>query len=174
MGRSLSTKLVYGYDLGGDEEGWKFNNVARVHGADKPYGYIEYTEVVWPGWVDLDDGDEPDDFISQAEDRLVREIGKFDEEFMAEDGYFDRRREAKKLSGLDTLDFELYGVSDYTAWAFGVDLGSDYAIHVVDVTKLAGTELAKYDDLLRRALEALEIKPTDQLKPHLLSLASYF
>jgi hypothetical protein len=176
MGRSLSTKLVYGYDLGGesDDDGWRFNNKPVVYSAGTPYEYtVQTTE--WPAWVHLDgDEENPGDFIDQANDRLVREIAKFTEEYTADSGYFERRNAAKKLSGLDILDFELYGVSEYTAWAFGVDLGGDYAIHPVDVTKLLPVELAKYDKILRRALEALEIKPTGQPVPRLMSLASYF
>lgn len=177
MGRSLSTKLVYGYDLGGDnDEGWKFNLSPKVIGAGTDWSY-EHEDVSWPGWVTLDNDDEdgPDYFIGQATDRLMAVLAGFTEEWSGfDDKYFTRRKEAKKAAGLDVLGFALYGVGDYTSWAFGVDLGSGTSLQTVDVTKLSPAELAKNDVLLRRALDVLEIKPTDQPAPRLLSLASYF
>src|ERR1700747_528171 len=71
MGQSLSTKIVYGYSIGGEADGWQFEE----------YDEAEY-EMRWPEWVELDgDGDDeyprPDDLLSQAQDRLLHQLTGF-------------------------------------------------------------------------------------------------
>lgn len=178
MGRSLSQKIVYGYSIGGREDGWQFEE----------YDENKYT-MQWPAWVELDNGDvgesaEPDDFISQAQDRLLNVIGGFEDsdDWMTEgevrDAYYDRKQAAeKKLGG---VEFCLYGYSDYTEWVIGFELADGYdGISEIDKTFLANllnpVNVADMDYKLDAAIRALELHPKGQSAgPRLLLLSSYF
>jgi hypothetical protein len=177
MGRSLSTKIVYGYDIGSQngDDGWKFEE----------YDASEY-RIKWPEWVQLDDEDsdgEPDDFISQAKDRLLSELTSFkdSDDWDSSDqkvsrAYYDQKHAAKKKLG---IDFEIYGVGDYTEWVMGFEMGHDYdGIGELDpaliATLLNPLNMADMDYRLREAVRVLQLRPKGQIAPRLLLLASYF
>lgn len=174
MGKGLSTKIVYGYDIGGgEEEGWNFEE----------YDGSEY-EMKWPDWVDrdaLDDDDnDPNAFISQAKDRLLTQLTGFkilDYGDPARPGdYYDQKRAAEKKLG---LNFATYGVGDYTEWTLGFELARDHdglgeLDHELIATLLNPLNMADMDYRLREAVRVLQLHPRGQAAPRLLLLASYF
>jgi hypothetical protein len=84
MGMGSSGILAYGYDLGGVEDGWNF--------PDLEYGQ-------WaPPDVNEDQGDEFD-FAEWAEKKLLLSVGVTEDD--RSDGWFDRRKEAKELLGVE-------------------------------------------------------------------------
>lgn len=178
MGRSLSQGIVYGYSIGGRENGWNFEE----------YDENEYA-IKWPDWVELDNGEEdegaePEDFITQAGERLLNVIGGFEEsdDWMTEgevrDAYYDRKQAAeKKLGG---VEFCIYGYGDCTEWAIGFELADGYdGISEIDKTiftdLLNPVNMADMDYKLDAAIRALELHPKGQAGgPRLLLLSSYF
>lgn len=132
MGRSLSQSVVYGYSIGGREDGWQFEE----------YDENEYA-MKWPDWVELDNGEEdegaePEDFITQAGERL-------------------------KEKNID-VEFSIYGYGDYTEWTIGFELTDGYdGISEIDKTIFAGllnpVNLADMDYKLDAAIRALELHP---------------
>jgi len=173
MGRSLSTKIVYGYDIGGREDGWNFEE----------YDDREY-RMKWPEWVvtddpDADPDDDPDDFVSQAQDRLLAELTDFKEipwDQPRPDDYYSKKNAAEKALG---IEFEIYGVSDYTQWVIGFELARESdGIGEIDSALIAAMlnplNMADMDYRLGQALRVLQLHPRGQLAPRLLLLASYF
>jgi hypothetical protein len=171
MGRSLDVTILYGYDLGGPEDGWKFNKAGKY-------------ETAWPSWVKLNDEGYPDDsedegFAHQADEYLLREMAGFTEEWddSSDSGYFTRKKAAEQAVGLDRLVFDSRGASyDYDQWAFGVKLGSGYDILEIDRAWFDPATLHSYDSILKRAiaLMQLEFDPAEQPGPRVLALVSFF
>lgn len=172
MGRSLSTKIVYGYDIGSQDsdDGWNFEE----------FDAHEY-EMKWPEWVvrkDVDD--DAEDFISQAKDRLLTELTGFkileyDDPAMPGD-YYEKKRAAEKQLG---IEFEIYGVGDYTEWVIGFEMAKERdGISEIDSALIAGMlnplNMADMDYRLGQAIRVLQLHPKGQLAPRLLLLASYF
>lgn len=172
MGRNLSTKIVYGYDIGSanGDDGWKFEEFNR-----------STYEMEWPDWVEREVGDEddPDDFISQAKDRLLTQITGFQTLGYDEiwpDSYYKQKNDAQKRLG---IEFEIYGVGDYTEWVMGFEMARDSdSISVLDQELIASLlnplNLADMDYRLREAIRVLQLKPKGQPAPRLFLLASYF
>lgn len=173
MGRSLSTKIVYGYDIGSQnsDDGWKFEE----------YDAADY-RMHWPEWVTEldDDDDEPDDFITQAKGRLLTELTGFkvrtdySEEWP--DSYYKEKHAAEKRLG---LEFEIYGVGDYTEWVLGFEMARESdGIGEIDSELIAALlnplNMADMDYRLREAVRVLGLHPKAQPAPRLLLLASYF
>ncbi len=156
MGRSLSAKLVYGYDLGGGEDEWK------IHEVDED-GTLAVS------WYDDDEDDA--DFATAAEDHLLNAIG-FTEKWgdCDDDGYFGREREAKARLG---VKFEWYGLSDYSETLLIAHEVEVCGAMTVDPGALANhPDLAKWDTALASAITALGITPT-QDKPGWILCAYY-
>jgi hypothetical protein len=164
---------MYGYNLGGDMDGWNFTEY-----DDENY------RTIWPSWMELDDGDDPDDPITQMQDRLREKIGGFEDNF--EDGglwqadeetradYFKRKHAAEKLVG---ITFDMYGVSDYTGWVIGFQVSeSSGCLEEIEAPSplITGYPYKEWEYRLAKVLEALEITLEDQPKPRLLALVSYF
>ena len=177
MGQSLSTKIVYGYSIGGEADGWQFEE----------YDEAEY-EMRWPEWVELDgDGDDeyprPDDFISQAQDRLLTQLTGFKlfdygdySGPLPPDSYDHEKNAAEKRLG---LKFVLHGVGDWTEWCLGFEMArSSSSISELDAELIAGMlnplNMADMDYRLREAIRVLQLHPKAQATPRLLLLASYF
>lgn len=144
MGRSLSAKLIYGYDLGGGEDEWKIAEVG------------EYGDLA----VDWFDEDSEDGFDEQAERRLLNASG-FTETY--EDGnadYFAREREAKTRLG---VEFTWYGVNDYSEHVLAAHKIDVCGAEVVDLAALAAhPDRGTWDTALSSALDALGITPTQE------------
>lgn len=169
MGSSLSTKIVYGYDIGGGGEGWNFEE----------YDDSEY-EMKWPGWVDLGGIEEdPGNFISQAQERLLAELTDFREipwDQPRPGDYYSQKNAASNALG---IKFDIYGVSDYTEWVIGFEMARDHdGIGEIDSQLIASMlnplNMADMDYRLGQALRVLQLHPKGQLAPRLLLLASYF
>jgi hypothetical protein len=171
VGRSLDVTVVYGYDLGGSEAGWKFNKAGKY-------------ETAWPSWVKLNEDGYPDDsedegFAEQAGDYLLREMAGFTEEYRASSAsdYFARKKAAEQAAGIDKLVFDSRGASyDYDQWAFGIKLGSGYDILEINRNWFDPATLNSYDAILNRAvtLMQLEFDPAEQPGPRVLALVSFF
>lgn len=172
MGRGLSTKIVYGYDIGSQnsDDGWKFEE----------FDASTY-EMKWPGWVTELDDEEPDDFITQAKARLLTELTGFreldiDDPVAWTADYFAQKRAAEARLG---LDFEIYGVGDYVEWVLGFELACESdGIGVLDQEFIAALlnplSMADMDYRLREAIRVLQLHPKGQVAPRLLLLAAYF
>jgi hypothetical protein len=173
MGQYLSTKIVYGYDIGSarGDDGWKFEEFDA-----KAY------KMNWPDWVDLtdmDEDDEPDDFTSQAQDRLLTEltgfkIMEYDDPAIPSDYYAKKRAAEDKLG----IEFEIYGVGDYTEWVMGFTLAHEDEFSELNPELIAGLlnpiNMADMDYRLRDAIRVLQLHPKNQVAPRLLLIASYF
>lgn len=144
MGRSLSTKLVYGYDLGGGEDEWKVREVDEYGGLT----------VDWFG-------EDDNDFVGSAQRRLLAAAG-FTEtwETRKDDGYYAREREAEAGLG---VKFDWYGVGDYSEHVLVAHKIDIYGAAVVDLTALTThPNRAMWDAALSSALEALAVTPTQE------------
>ncbi|MEV7014072.1 hypothetical protein [Streptosporangium sp. NPDC051022] len=154
MGRSLSAKLVYGYDLGGGEDEWNVREVDE-------YGGLTVA------WFDEDDND----FVGAAQRRLLAAAG-FTEtwETRKDDGYYGREREAEASLG---VKFGWYGVSDYSEHVLVAHEIKVCGAEPVDLAGLAvHPNRAAWDAALSSALEALGITPTQE-QPGWLLCAYY-
>lgn len=153
MGMSSRARLVYGYALGGNEdgEGW------LVEEANE-YGEWE------PDWM----GD--DDLISAAEQRLLASVG-FTETDYKSPGYFDRQRDAEARLGVELVPHG-YELSCYALATHKVTVEwGDTA--VLDFAALESARVAgDWDSKLAAAVGALGMTPK-QAKPAWLLLAVY-
>ncbi len=141
MGQSTNGMLGYGYDLGGDEGGWK---VAEAG---------EYGEWM-PSWS-TEDGDVRED----AERRLLASVGFTETDWRAE-GYYDRKRAASSRLG---VEMEAYCSGDYPMWLLAAAVITVYRgdCKVVDFAALEAQRVDdEWDAKLAAAVEALGIEPT--------------
>jgi hypothetical protein len=156
MGSSPNGILAYGYALGG-ADGWNIREVDEYNGIDPD-------KVTW---YDEDD----DDFVTQAEKRLLVASGFTETDWQAE-GYFDRKREAVARVG---VEFRYHGNHDYLRHSLvtktiTVEWGD---AKVLDLSALLAESAEHgWDDKLAAALTALGITPTQE-KPGWL-LCTYY
>ncbi|MFF8100157.1 hypothetical protein ACF07S_10335 [Streptomyces sp. NPDC016640] len=158
MGQSTNGMLVYGYDLGGEEE-WKIREAG------------EYGELPPLDWFDPDN-EEGDGFQEAAERRLLAQLADFTETDWRADGYFEREREAKARLG---VEFDTYCSGDYPMYLLAAKVITVYrgSAEEIDMTELAiAPEMNGWDEKLNAAVQALGITPT-QDKPKWL-LCSYW
>jgi len=87
MGNSPQAKLVYGYQLGGDDGGWYIDEVD---------GYGEIDSELLPWLQDLN-GEDSEEFVTQTENRLLATIAGFTETDWQVDGFYARRIAARAL-----------------------------------------------------------------------------
>ncbi|ATY17133.1 hypothetical protein CU254_41900 (plasmid) [Amycolatopsis sp. AA4] len=147
--------LAYGYDLGGDERGWKVEET-----DDHGHPAI--------AWHDID-GDK-DNFVEEATGRLLAALAGFTETDQHADGYHDRRKAAEK-----SLDVHIvrHGDPNDTSYALAT---SSVSVEEGDSMPLNPAELFDPADLelrnrrLAAALAALGITPR-QDRPQWLVLA---
>lgn len=155
MVRTLTAKLVYGYDLGGVEDEWK------VREANE-YGGLALD------WL----GEDTDDVIDAMEERLLAVAAGFTEPLPAEGrgDYYARRRAAK--SSL-RVGISWYGVSGYNGYLLAAHTIHVWGAEVVDLAALeAHPARPKWDAALAAAVEALGVTPTQE-KPGWLLCADY-
>lgn len=156
MGQSTNAVLAYGYDLGGDEGEWKFAEFDQ-----------DTYEIRLPWFVDSDDTGEDDEaggFIEQAEARLLAEVAGFVEADWQSEGYFDGKREAEALLG---VEFESYCSGDcpmyvLAAHVITVHRGDSQLLDLAALANAVG--VSDWDAKLDAAIKALGITPT-QAKP---------
>ncbi|GGW98962.1 hypothetical protein [Streptomyces chartreusis] len=157
MGMSTNAMLVYGYHLGSDDGGWLVRGVG------------EYGELPTLSWHQSESDDA--DFGTDVELRLLASVG-FTETDWSADGYYDRKREAEARLGVE-LEFHCSG--DYPMYLLTAKSITAYRgdAKEIDFAALqAETEQAGADAKLRAALEALELRPTQE-QPRWL-LCSYW
>lgn len=156
MGRSLTAKLVYGYDLGGAEDEWK------VREANE-YGGLTLD------WLDED----TDDVIGDMERRILAVVAGFTETWETSDdgkGFFRRKRAAEATLG---VKFGSYGVSDYSAYLLSAHSVDVRGAEVMDLAALEShPDRPQWDAALTAAIQALGITPMQE-KPGWLLCASY-
>jgi hypothetical protein len=146
MGTSTNAILVYGYDLGSSEDGWKVEPNEELEAE----GYYD-TET--------------------AADALRASVGFTEQDWRA-DGYFERKNAADAKVG---VALKRYCHSDFPMYVLAAETITVYRgdCKTLDFTALAGQVQAKgWDAKLARALEALGLTPL-QKKPEWL-LVSYW
>lgn len=155
MGQSANGVLVYGYDLGGDEE-WK------VQGAG------EFGEPPAVDWFDPDD-EEGDHFQAAAQRRLLAEIAGFAEEWSAgDDGYFDREKAAKARVGVEFVTYCSHDYPMYVLAAKAITVDQGY-VNDIDMAGLVQAPAREgWDEKLRAAIAALGLTPTQEQAKWLL------
>ncbi|MEH0579035.1 hypothetical protein QBA54_32200 [Streptomyces sp. B21-108] len=153
MGAATDAILVYGYDLGGADEGWKVQEVDE-------YGYLLPTS-----WHEPTDDEDGDDIGTAVEKQLLATVGEFTETWTRgarETGYWERRREAQKRIGVTLETYCSHSVPAYAlaAHATTVHRGDVEYIDPQDLLWKPPTE--KWDARLARALEALGLTPVQE------------
>jgi len=161
MGTSTNAMLIYGYDLGSEEK-W------LLEGAG------EWGEFPKVDWYDSESEDGEDEgFYEAVEDRLLRVIGGFTETDWQAEGYFDRKREArKKLGG---VEIETHCSGDYPMYVLSAKRITAYRgdVETIDFIALeAEVQESDADAKLQAALDALGVRPL-QAQPKWL-LCSYW
>lgn len=155
MGHAPKAQLIYGYDLGGDDDGWAFAEYDQ-----------DECEISLP-WFDP-----TKEFAEEAEKRLLAQIAGFTEEWRQGAGseFFAREKAAKAQLG---VEFEFYGyemcghaLSAHREWV-------EWSATAVDLAALASRPAAEgWDDKLAAAVAALGITPKQE-RPGWLLAASY-
>ncbi|MEV2239589.1 hypothetical protein [Micromonospora sp. NPDC049891] len=142
MGTSTNAMLVYGYDLGSDDE-WK------LEGAGK------YGEYDWEAhdWHNEDEG-----FAESAEVKLLAAHG-FTETDWQVDGFYQRQREAKAAMGVEVVthcsgEYPMYVLAAKEIVAHR----GDAKVLDLDALNREAVE-GGYDEKLRAALTALGLTP---------------
>ena len=159
MGQSTNGILAYGYDLGGDEGGWKVREAG------------EYGDLTLPWLPEPEDFDDYD--LATLLERRLLDASGFTETY--EDGrpdYFARVRAAKEALG---VELESYCMGDYPMYVLAAKAITAYRgdCDVVDMAELSRPEtLAGWDAKLSAALAALGMPPVQE-KPAWL-LCSYW
>ncbi|WP_406321774.1 hypothetical protein [Streptomyces sp. NBC_00519] len=147
MGLATDAILVYGYDLGSPDSGWK------VHGVG------EYGELPPLDWYDEVD----DDFVTSVQTRLMAEVGRFTEERAPdarENGYFDRKRAAEKQVGVKVETYCSHSAPMYVTHTTTVHRGEVEYLDPDDLLTRPSTE--DWDSRLTVALDALGLVPVEE------------
>jgi hypothetical protein len=155
MGVSTDGIFAYGFNLGGDEGGWK------VEGAGE-WGNWE------PTWYDPDGEDSLTEVIER---RLLASVGFTETDWQAE-GYFKRKKDAEAKLGVSLVR---HCSSEYTMYILAACeiTASRGDVKTVDFSVLDQQRQGEdWDAKLRQALNALGIVPS-QAEPAWL-LVSYW
>lgn len=145
MGMSSSAKLIYGYRLLADDEGWQ---VQEVHPDDSDDWGLNLD------WLDNDNN-----FDREAEARLLAAAG-FEDRGYEDDpkGWRARKAEARARVGVEFVagGYE-FGDLFLSATVHRADVGE---LTVIDPAGLLATAGAEADERLRAALAVLGLTPT--------------
>jgi hypothetical protein len=159
MGSSSSAVLAYGYDLGGEDEGWKFAECGE---------FGELPPLPWH--QPYDEGGPDEDFDDAVMRRLLAEVAGFTEVWSpgAAPGFMDRRHQA--AARLD-VSIETYGYHN------GSSLLVAHALSVGDFGAralprgFAAVDYAAWDSALAGALSALGLTPLQEQPAWILASA---
>lgn len=158
MGVSTDAILAYGYDLGGDEDGWKVREAGE-------YGELELD------WL----GEEDEDYegFGEAAMARIRAAAGFTETDWQAEGYYDRKHAAEKLAG---VEIETYCSDEAPMYLLAAKVHTVARGSIKDAAALmAGADDAtrqEWDAKLAAAVTALGMTPVQE-KPAWL-LCSYW
>jgi hypothetical protein len=172
MGRNLSTGIVFGFDIGGHEDGWNFEeNTDSFSLDDDWYAW-------WPSWMEREEGEEPEDPVTQIIEKMLKEVGGWvdSEDWLSADpavfkAYYERKKAAEAKLGITE---DMYGTDGWSGWVIGFQLTEGSYISEVDPDAFEGLDFHRMTQQLLHAFEVTGLTPKDQPQPRLLSLASYF
>ncbi|MFD5610507.1 hypothetical protein [Kitasatospora sp. NPDC127060] len=155
MGMGPTARLVYGYALGGDSDGWKVNQLDS-------YGALSV------GWFNGEDKD----FAEAATTQLLASSVGFAETDWQIEGYFGRRQDAEDLLG---IEFVVTGSYEYPSYCLAmkvrsVEWGETEAFDFAALTTQAASE--GWSDRLRKAMDVLGLT-TAQSAPQWILTAYY-
>lgn len=144
MGQSTNAVLAYGYDLGGDEGGWKIAEAGE-------YGEWE------PHWA----ADEDDDPMAAAGKLLLASVDFAETDWRA-DGYRARKQAAEARLG---VELESYCSGDYPMWLLAAHTITVYRGDCKEID-FAALEKARadgdWDAKLTHALTTLGVTPKQE------------
>ncbi|MFF5655256.1 hypothetical protein [[Kitasatospora] papulosa] len=164
MGRATDALLVYGHDLGGNDE-WK------VKELDKYGGLLETS---WYSPVDDEADEDESDFATCATQHLIREIAGFREKYLETldtASYWDRLRDAEQRVGVRIASYCSDGAPSYMLAAHVTRIARGDIEEIDPVDLVERPALMGWDKQLAAALDALGLTPL-QKTPRWL-LASY-
>jgi hypothetical protein len=158
MGTSTDAYLMYGYDLGSEED-WKIQ------------GLGEYGE--WkPDWLNVDeDAEDEPDWTEEIQKQLRKSVG-FTETDWEADGFYKRQAAADAQIG---VELESHCSGEYPMYVLAaktITAGRGYPVTVEPAALQAAVLDGGLDEKLARAIEALGIQPVQE-KPAWL-LCSYW
>jgi hypothetical protein len=160
MGSSPYGRLIYGYDIGGDDVGW--------HIAE--YDQDRY-ELTMP-WLREETDDPDDDFVTRAEKLLLTEIAGFTETDWRSEGCSDRLQAAKERIGVCVTSYGHYDAGGHALATHEISMEWDCS-DVLNLAELAARPAAEgWDDRLAAAVRALSITPSQE-RPGWLLCAEY-
>jgi hypothetical protein len=150
---------MYGYHLGGDEDGW------LIEGADE-YGEFDLNQLDWYS--------EEDGFIESVERRLLEVVAGFTETDWRADGYPERKAAADATVG---VEMESHCSGDYPMYVLAAKVITAYrgdakVVELPDLVDRSRPGVESWNDKLTAALDALGITPKQQ-RPEWL-LCSYW
>lgn len=161
MGYAADGLLVYGVSLGGEEDGWKIQDLGRW-------------ETWRPSWL-MPSEDDSEEYAhsSYADDAmkvLLRAAG-FTETDRDADGYYERKKEAEQRVGVSFVQHGHYNFRQFIITTFHFSANQTRVQGIdPDIIATAPTEL--WDGRIQDALDVLGIKPVQE-KPTWLLTASY-
>ncbi|MER6559777.1 hypothetical protein ABT300_18985 [Streptomyces sp. NPDC001027] len=153
MGQATDAILVYGYDLGGPDEGWK------VHGLGK------YGELPPLDWYDEDADEDDNDFVSAVESRMLAVVAGFTEQCepdARENGYYDRKTAAEKRIGVVTEMYCSHSSPMYALAAHSTTVHRGHIEYLDPDDMLSRPATQDWDSRLVVALDALGLTPLEQ------------
>jgi hypothetical protein len=132
MGISTDAILAYGYDLGYDPVPTWWSNLSEEEQENE-------------GFADL------------AKTQMLASIGFTEKWAKGNEGYFDRKREAKKQLGVEVIYYCSY---DYPMYILAA---KEFRAYRGDVEIIDSLDIdLDWDDKLKSALKSLEIKPINE------------
>lgn len=150
MGQSTDAILVYGYDLGGADEGWKVKGLGK------------YGELPPLDWYDED---QDDDFPAAVEKRLMAAVAGFTEQWApgaGENGYFDRKAQAEKKVGVKLKTYCSLSVPAYALAAHATTVARGEVEYIDPQDMLWRPPSEDWDSRLVVALDALDLAPVQE------------
>lgn len=148
MGMSADGILAYGYNLGGDNDGWAIEETDEYGGWE-------------PEWSD---GEEIAECMTA---RLLASVGFTETNWRAE-GYYDRKREAEQK----VPELVIYCSHDYPEFVLAAFSVRVYQGHTqaIDFAALEQRRIEEdWDGRLRQALEVLGVTPKQEQPQWLLA-----
>jgi hypothetical protein len=147
MGMDSEAHVMYGYNLGGPEHGWKIAGLGE-------YGVLS---LPWYNEDDEDEGGSEDetDFHGAIDRQLLNMIGFTETYADGNDDYYTREREAEARLKVGIMACGSYDYPSYVLYAIGSHHDADWGAEAADLIIPDGA-----DRHLAEALAYLRITPT--------------